>query len=254
MAVIYCFTSTGNSLYAARKIADFIGAETLPVTCESATTDEDVIGFVCPVFFWGAPKIVLHFVRNLKISNPDAYVFAVATCGDAAHGAADEIRKCLHGHELSYTASIKSVENYVPFYKVNNTDEIHAAAEQSIQSIAKDIAERKKKRDGCFWFANRLVKSIFPGNRADCDRKFNVSGSCTGCGICVKVCPVNNISVTNGQPVFGHRCEHCISCVHCCPAKAINYGKSQDRTRYVHPEIGVNGLIEFNSRREYDQL
>jgi len=245
MAVIYCFTSTGNSLYAARKIADYIGAATLPVTYDSATTDEKTIGFVFPVFFWGAPKIVLHFARNLKIANPDAYVFAVATYGGVAPGAADEIRKCLYGRELSYTASVKSVENYVPFYNVNDTDKIHAAAERKIQSVARDIAELKKKRNGRFWLANSACKSVFPGNRADCDKKFTVSCSCTGCGICAKVCPVKNITVSAGQPEFGHRCEHCISCLHCCPAKAIDYGMSQRRTRYVHPEIGVNGLIEF---------
>jgi len=245
MAVIYCFTSTGNSLYAAKKIADVIGADVLPVAYGPATTDENVIGFVFPVYFWGAPKIILHFAINLKISNPDAYVFAVATYGGVGPGAADEIRMCLHKHDLSYTASVKSVENYVPYYKVNNTDGIHAAAERKIQSIARDIEERKKKRDGRFWLANRLIKSVFPGNRADCDRKFNVSGSCTGCGICAKVCPVKNISVHGGKPIFDHRCEHCIACLNCCPAKAINYGKSMDRARYVHPEIGVNGLIEF---------
>ena len=88
----------------------------------------------------------------------------------------------------------------------------------------------------------------FPGKRGDCDNMFNVSDSCTGCGICAKVCPAKNITLSDGRPVFRHRCEHCIACVHCCPAAAIDYGKSKGRARYVHPEVGVNGLIEFWNR------
>ncbi len=182
MAVIYCFTSTGNSLCAARKIADAIGAKVMPVAYEQTTTDEDVIGFVFPIFFWGLPNMVRHFARNLKITNPDAYVFAVATYGSAAPGAVSEINKYLRGHRLSYAASIKSVENYLPMYELGKVDEGIEAAEQSIQVAAHDIKERKQKGGGLFWLPNHIIKMTFPGKRGDCDSKFTVSDSCTGCG------------------------------------------------------------------------
>ncbi len=248
MAIIYCFTSTGNSLHASRKIAEAIGAEVVPVTYEPVTTDDDVIGIVFPVFFFGAPNVVMRFVRNLEVTNPNAYIFAVTTYGATAPGAVDEIRKYLRGCKLSYTASVKSVENYLPMYEVDDTDEVHAEAEQKMQEIIQDVKGRKEKQDGRYNFVNRLVKSRFPGRRANCDEKFTVSDACTGCGTCAKVCPVENIAIRDGRPTFDHRCEHCISCMHCCPTMAIDYGKSQGRARYVHPDVGVNGLVEFWGR------
>ncbi len=247
MAVIYCFTSTGNSLYTARKIAESIGAEVRPITYKSVTADDDVIGVVFPVFYLGVPKIVRDFATRLTVKNPNAYIFAVATYGNAAFGAVDEIRKCLCGRELSYAASVKYVENYLPEFKVNNTAEAHNAAEERILSIIGDITARKKKRGGHYTAIHRVFRRIFYGdrNRGDCDKKFTVSDACTGCGTCAKVCSAKNITVTAGRPVFSHRCEHCISCLHCCPVAAINYGKTVGRERYVHPEIGVKGLIEF---------
>ena len=245
MAIIYCFTSTGNSLYVARQIAGAVGGSVLPVRNEAVETDDDVVGFVFPVFFWGAPNIVNHFTQNIKITNPGAYVFAVATYGGAAPGAVGEVRKHLQDVELSYAAMLKSVENYVPMYMVNDNEEVHKKSESKLQEIIQDIAERKKNHAGRFWFIHQLFKKAFPGKKPDCDMKFIVSDGCTGCKICEKICPAGNITIADGMPVFAHRCEHCIACIHCCPAGVINYGKSQGKERYIHPEIGLNGLIEF---------
>ena len=48
------------------------------------------------------------------------------------------------------------------------------------------------------------------GVRIDADR-------CTGCGACVKACPMDIRSVGDGE------CVHCGSCIDLCPAKAISF-------------------------------
>ena len=59
MKKIYYFSGTGNSLYTASKIAEAIGgAEIISVRCKTedvSAENEDVIGFVCPVYEWDIP-------------------------------------------------------------------------------------------------------------------------------------------------------------------------------------------------------
>lgn len=47
---------------------------------------------------------------------------------------------------------------------------------------------------------------------------------CTKCGLCVKNCPEDNISLKDGRIKFGHRCDMCMRCSFFCPANAIDIG------------------------------
>ena len=64
-------------------------------------------------------------------------------------------------------------------------------------------------------------------------KAFRVGDACTGCGQCVRRCPVNNIRLIDKKPVWGEKCTHCMACICYCPAKAIEYGKkSVGKPRY----------------------
>ena len=54
---------------------------------------------------------------------------------------------------------------------------------------------------------------------------FTAGDACTGCGQCAELCPMNNITIQNGKPVWGGDCTHCMACICRCPAEAIEYGK-----------------------------
>ena len=54
---------------------------------------------------------------------------------------------------------------------------------------------------------------------------FRATGACIGCGKCVELCPLNNIHLENGKPVWGKNCTHCMACICYCPKEAIEYGK-----------------------------
>ena len=65
---------------------------------------------------------------------------------------------------------------------------------------------------------------------------FYAKECCTGCGHCVQVCPLNNIRLQDGRPVWGRQCTHCMACICGCPTQAIEYGKkSQGKPRYQCP-------------------
>lgn len=49
---------------------------------------------------------------------------------------------------------------------------------------------------------------------------------CTGCGICVSVCPVQRLELQGGRISLGRNglsCIHCTQCVYACPAGALDF-------------------------------
>lgn len=68
--VIYYFSATGNSLYAAKVIAKKINAKVVQISYNTEKScNQNVIGFVYPTFYWGLPEMVATFVKNLNIKD-----------------------------------------------------------------------------------------------------------------------------------------------------------------------------------------
>ena len=78
------------------------------------------------------------------------------------------------------------------------------------------------------------------------DKNFWTNKRCDGCGICLKVCPVNNIKMNEGKPEWLHKCEQCVACMQWCPQRSIQYNKATTyRERYHHPDVEVKELFHL---------
>lgn len=248
MAKIFCFSSTGNSLHTAEKIAEKIDAEVIPMIRPVQSCSDNMIGFIFPAYFWGLPKIVERFIDDLNITNKDAYIFAVVTYGGVISGVMGAVKNLLKrkGLSLSCGIKIKSVENYIPGYKINDNPKFQTLIDKNIDKAAQKIAEKQHKRVGTYTVINKFIHSFFPAKQGGCDSYFIISPACTGCGICQKVCAAKNIKIYTGNPEFLHTCEHCLACLHACPENAIDWKTSTaGKQRYCNPNVGVNGLISF---------
>jgi ferredoxin len=247
MARIYCFTSTGNSLYAAKQIAGEINGVVLPMNSIPTTCDDNIVGFVFPVYFWGLPRIVARFLSEIQISGKETYVFAVLTSGGPVFGVRGLLKKLLKlkGITLQYSTGLVSVTNYLPKNTVNDSEERRRKSDENLRRIIGEIKNRTANHASSFTAINSLIYKIFPNENSD--RHFTVSEKCTGCSTCQKICPVNNIVMENGRPYFQNQCEHCLGCLHGCPAAAIDWKqKTQGKQRYRHPNIGLDELISFS--------
>jgi ferredoxin len=252
MATVYCFSSTGNSLYAAKTISEKIGADLCSMTQSVSDCSDDTIGFVFPVYFWGLPKIVERFIADLNITDDKAYIFAIATYGGVIHGVLGVLAKMLARKqlELSYGNTLKSVENYIPRYEVNDNESMLNQTDEKLKVIANEIYEKRRNRPAGSTLLNKIVSSQNPANQMDCDRFFTVSDICNNCGTCRNICPVDNIHLDDEKPVFKHSCEHCLACVHACPKAAIEWkDKTMSKKRYRNPYVSLNELIAFNNTK-----
>ncbi|MBN1289138.1 MAG: 4Fe-4S binding protein [Actinobacteria bacterium] len=75
----------------------------------------------------------------------------------------------------------------------------------------------------CFLLSNmRGIKDAFPNSVMPIDGvNIEVTGTCNGCGICRPVCPVDDISISQGKAVIGDLCIGCGCCSNTCPENAI---------------------------------
>lgn len=263
--MIFYFSGTGNSLYAAKSIAQHNREKLVSISAavnssnkfyEYSLDNNEVIGFVYPVYAWGPPKIVLEFIEKLKLGNYRGnYVFSVATCGGSIGNTMKVMENCLKkkGMSLSSGFSLKMPNNYIMMGDVDSKEvekEKLAAAEAALKSINFAIEKRKKgefkvEKGALPWLLTGLINPMFNKNAMDAS-KFHANENCTSCGTCEKVCNCNNIKVGK-KPQWGNHCTQCLACIHYCPAKAVQYGKGTDKKgRYANPDIRVDEM--FNTK------
>ena len=82
--------------------------------------------------------------------------------------------------------------------------------------------------------------------------QITVLENCIGCGICEKVCPVDNFYIENKRAMRRKdTCEFCLACIHNCPQKAIGLSMADKnpKARYRNPNISLLEIIEANEKK-----
>lgn len=257
--IVYYFSGTGNSLAVAKGISRDIGeCELVPIGSTTATLGvivpaADRVGIVSPVYFVGLPSIVAEFSGRLDLSGV-RYVFGVMTMGGSGGGSAlrqlDTILKEGPGTRgLDSGFSVRMPGNYLLMYnspEEQKRETMLKDAERCIKEIAEVVGEEAKREipwSPLLSLVHRIMYPRFIAGVHEADRSFSVDDRCTSCGTCAEVCPVANIRMEGGRPTWLHHCEQCLACIHLCPTEAIQSGKkTEGRTRYRHPSIGIADL------------
>ena len=240
--MVFYFSGTGNSEWAAKQIAEKINDKAInildikegPYNFEK----EKTIGIVFPVYAWGPPGVVIEFCK--KITANGAFVFAVCTCGGNAGNTIKILSKAI---KLNSGYNIIMPNNYMIFGDVESAKKVTTKIENAkirIEKICKNINDRQNIFDittGRFNFLKSLINSGF--NKSGLSAKpFYAKASCNGCGLCARICSAKIITIKEGRPVWGEKCYQCLGCINRCPQKAIEYGKiTVGKGRYYFPEI-----------------
>lgn len=244
--MILCFSGTGNSRFIAEKIADKTNDVVINLNDKIKNNDYSQLSadgklvIVTPTYAWRIPRVVTEWIEKTRISGTNG-VWFVMTCGGEV-GNAEKHNKILcdkKGFAYMGTAQIVMPENYIAMFDAPQIDEARQIVNNALPYMEKAVDCILNGRPFAklnVGFKDRILSGIvndvfypmFVKSKA-----FYATDACVSCGMCAKLCPLNNVELINGKPAWGNNCTHCMACICYCPAEAIEYGnKSKGKPRY----------------------
>ena len=244
--MIVYFSGTGNSRYCAQMLAARLGDELIDafhfirdgIAADLCSVSPWV--FVAPTYGWQLPHIFADFLRGGSFMGCKAAYF-VMTCGDEIGnaGAKNKALCATKGFDYRGTLEVIMPENYVAMFPVPNvakSEKIIASAQPVLEAGIDCILQKKPFPERKVSPVDKLKTSVV--NPLFCAffvkaKPFYANDACIGCGKCERGCPLNNVRLKDGRPVWGDACTHCMACICSCPTEAIEYGKhSRGKPRY----------------------
>jgi ferredoxin len=250
-----CFSGTGNTLLVVKEMTGVFEEAGISVTITGIDSHSSLsidpgttLGLAFPVAFQSTYPFIWKFIHNLPESNSTP-VFMVDTMMCFSGAIVGPLRKVLQKKGYACIGAKEIIMPYNFLRKRINPKKDRKIIERGLIK-ARIFAEsllRSTARWGRLPFVSDALYAAC-GNRfilgafmRSISRKLTFDrNKCTKCGLCVKLCPVNNISMDDA-PCFGSSCELCMRCLSFCPTQAITIpGKELTQYRAVKAnEIAV---------------
>ncbi|MCQ4950394.1 EFR1 family ferrodoxin [Bittarella massiliensis (ex Durand et al. 2017)] len=248
--MILYFSGTGNSEYVAQKLGRAIDDEVLNLFEAIRSDDFSELRsqrpwvVVAPTYAWRIPRLLQRWLERTRLAGSADLYFAM-TCGGSIGNAGQYLAELCAQKGMNYRGcmEIAMPENYLALFTTPTREEALRAIEKAdrvIESAARllkggedlpasEVSFGDRVNSG---LVNRLFYPLFV--RA---KKFYATDDCISCGRCVDVCPLGNVRLAGGKPVWWDRCTHCMACICRCPKEAIEYGRhSRGLPRYTCPK------------------
>lgn len=233
----FAFTGTGNTLRVCKILTNELqknGAETeinliKDLADDGLAENYDKIVIANPVHGFNTPKPMVQFLKSLPKDAKGKEVYLVRVSGEPLklNNAAGIVPKRILAKK-GY--KVLGEFRYIMPYNIifHHTNEMAARMEQTAKIRAEVDAntiingDKKLSKNSLYnrvvSFACRIENVAFPIS----GRHYKTNDKCIGCGVCVKACPMNNIEIKDGKPVFGKNCVGCMGCAFGCPEDALH--------------------------------
>lgn len=245
--MIFYFSGTGNTKWMAQQLAQatreqllYIPDELRKGKLQYTLQEGERLGFCFPTHGWQPPRIVRTFIRNASfILPPSSYVYAATTCGDNMGHAMRILDKELgkKGMKTDARFAVVMPESNVCFSFLHlDTPEREQqkieAAKGKVAKICEIIKNRQRGIEdlvkGAIPYTYTYVIGGYYNKHLITDKHFWVDEeACIQCGLCAKLCPVDDIEGLPPHWKHDGSCTNCLACYHHCPQHAIHWGTMQ---------------------------
>lgn len=236
--MIILFSGTGNTAYVAQMLSERLGEEIaiVPATGIVVPPEAKRVIWCFPIYSWGMPSPIRQAIAS-TVCGIDIVHYMVCTCGDDIGNADKQWRKAITRRGLkaagAYAVTMPNTYVSLPGFDVDapatvkrkladapvRVDEI--AGSISRGDIATDVVRGRMP-----WVKTAVLYPLFMRYLCSAGAFHVDEHRCISCGKCSRDCPVGKISMEDDTPLWAKgACAMCLRCYHCCPARAISYGR-----------------------------
>jgi len=241
--LIASFSQTGSTKKVADLIAKGLQSSNWEIThCNISESDipkldeYDIIGIGSPTYFFRPPFVVLDFVNKLERLNKKS-TFVFVTHGTHTGSCGNWIRKTLirkGSIDLGYFKSFGEdywlgyIKRGVMFSPGSPSNMELDSAEEFGKALISRYGDKNlmvepfdPSTPAMYSIEKMLVARPFA--KLMYSKTFKADKACDNCGLCIKECPINNISEKkNGKPKWNSNCMLCATCELICPKDAVH--------------------------------
>lgn len=236
------FSGTGNSRYCLERFLKeyhtldtthsptAFSIESPEVISHIQTHEEIVLSY--PVQYSNIPKILRDFIIKYKDLWKGKKVFIIATMGLFSGDGSGMLGRLLKKYGATVIGGLHlkmpdSIGDEKALKRsLENNRQLIANANTKIKASAKALKDGHPTQEGIgIWYhlAGLFGQRLYFYNKTkNYSSKLKIDASkCVGCGKCVKLCPMQNITLSNKLAEASNQCTMCYRCVNDCPKQAI---------------------------------
>jgi ferredoxin len=254
---MYVFSGTGNTLGAARWMAEAAEARGVPATVHQvvlgcppadAAGPSQLVGLLTPTHGFTAPWWMIRFALRMPRGHGTHGFVAVTRAGarlgkfrvpglEGTAGYLLALLLFLKGYRMRGVLGLDMPSNWTSLHSGFSARSVQFLEERA-RPLARGYLERllsgKTAFGGFLFLALGLL--LLPVSllyllwgRFFLAKLFFANNACNGCGLCAQKCPIGAIRMMGGKdprPFWTMSCESCHRCMAYCPRKAVEAGHS----------------------------
>ena len=238
---LYYFSGTGNTKAVTHMLKDQFANRGINVEVfklddlvkkgDTLNIDKyDLVGIGYPIYGFGTPRIIKKFIKLLPNSDKQKvflYKTAAASIPINYNASSSIIRKLtIKNYTVFYDRIIAMGSNWFVKYDEVLVKKLYDVSNEKIKHMCSEILNEEKR----FYYPGSLLKigtciiKWFEGNIGArfFGKTLKVNKECNQCGLCVKNCPMQNITLKDDKLKFSWSCIWCMKCIYRCPKNAIS--------------------------------
>jgi ferredoxin/flavodoxin len=189
----------------------------------------DCLVLAFPVHAFDAPKPVYDWINTIGHSGKKAVVVSVSGGGEGWPNIGVRENVCGRlrdrGFDVIYEKMMIMPSNWLVRTGEYAAMWLLKVMPEKVGMIIDDVLSGKKrlsaKKKSGF---QRLLSGLEKDGARSFGKQIKIGSSCNSCGWCSRKCPVENIGMDGGKPVFKDDCIMCFRCIYGCPQHAMSSG------------------------------
>ncbi|MCL2086282.1 MAG: EFR1 family ferrodoxin [Oscillospiraceae bacterium] len=252
------FSGTGNTRHAVERFVSEVDSTAKSLSIEDGgILDEleknEMFVFGFPVYYSNIPKIAKDFIIENKASFKGKKVFIIATkglfnafgVGYARRIFADCGAEFIGSSQFNMPDNIRDLKIMEVAFDYSKDGKILEKTDKKIAKAADKFKASKRQKSGLnplnyiigfflkiLWFYPN-TDSYITAPKVDTEK-------CNSCGLCVKLCPMKNLTIADEKAVSGDKCTVCYRCFGNCPTQALTVLGDKVYGQYVFEKGGTS--------------